>query len=202
MSTSTSNAAWLQASLAALYKPNDSDFESNFDRTFAADAEITANHAPIARDAFKEDMRSRGFAATSVDVSYKDVIEAPVADGQQATEVSTSRSSKWTGSLTCVVFLSPQSGIVAGFVSVTRSLRFRIRAAPAQTTANIIFSAKCVAIITTSASAIAFLTIVLCRIGRDSTPPADGSQDDGRRIVQFFQTSVDKAAPIHLQSVA
>ncbi|PPQ83721.1 hypothetical protein CVT25_006125 [Psilocybe cyanescens] len=72
-----------------------------------------------------------------------------------------------------------QEGIVAGSFVVTRSMKFRIRAGRAQRLNHNIFSAK----IDTDHSA---------------QPDINGSK---RRITGFFITSLDKAAPIHLQGV-
>ncbi|KAF8957585.1 hypothetical protein BDZ97DRAFT_1845699 [Flammula alnicola] len=70
-------------------------------------------------------------------------------------------------------------GIVAGFFVVTRSMKFRIRVGPAQRLSFNSFSAKI-----------------------DENPDAQPGPDGTRlRITQLFITSVDKAAPIHLQGI-
>jgi len=68
-----------------------------------------------------------------------------------------------------------EAGIVAGFLVVTRSLKFRIRAAPAQLQTILTLNSK---------------------IEQDVT--AEGDEDgDRRRIVHLFMTLVDKRPPIH-----
>jgi len=147
--------SWVKAHLSSLYESpsnaTEEDFQEFFDLTFSSNADIILNHSSITRDELRQDIRRRSFAATAVSTEWKDVAE--VEQNQCKKE-----------------------GIVAGFFVVTRTLKFRIRAAPAQMNAFVTFSAKI----------------------------EQGSQDqngDQRRIVQLLLTCIDKSPPIHLQSI-
>ncbi|KAF8058518.1 hypothetical protein FPV67DRAFT_1522717 [Lyophyllum atratum] len=156
-SSGDSLKSWAQAGLTALYgsssNASDTDFRSSFDTLFSSQAEILVNHVALALDGFKDDIKNRAFAATRVSIAWKEIVEVPKADSPEN-----------------------EAGIVAGCFVVTRSLKFRIRAAPAQSNTTVVFSAK---------------------IDRDPSIQ-DG---DPRRIMHMFQTISDKAAPIHLQGM-
>ncbi|GLB35376.1 hypothetical protein LshimejAT787_0209410 [Lyophyllum shimeji] len=159
MATSSSDSltSWVRTRLAALYEfPSEAqqaELQSSFDASFSPQAQILVNHAPVARDAFKDDLSRRAIAAARASVDWKELIEVPKADDADEAE------------------------IVAGCFVVTRSMKFRIRAAPAQTHSTVIFSAK---------------------IDRDPNI----HEGDPRHIVHLVQTVADKAAPIHMQGVA
>lgn len=148
-------ASWAQARLAALYEfsPNapGADFQTSFDTLFSSKAQILINHQPVALDAFKDDLSHRSSAAVRASVAWKELIEVPKADGPES-----------------------EAGIVAGCFIITRSMKFRIRAAPAQTLSTVIFSAK---------------------IDRDP----DIREGDARRIMHLVQTVFDRAAQISLR---
>ncbi|PPQ79996.1 hypothetical protein CVT24_003851 [Panaeolus cyanescens] len=71
-----------------------------------------------------------------------------------------------------------EAGIIAGFFVVTRSSHIRIRVGPAQRLNYNSFSAKVV------------------------SPPSSTPQNPQYRISQLFITSLDEAAPIHLEGFA
>jgi len=152
--TTTTLTSWVQTLLTALYESSSttqpSEFQSSFDAVFSSGAQFFVNYEPVARDAFKEDMEKRAFAATRISVEWKEVMEVAKADNN-----------------------AHGIGTVAGCIVITRSMKFRIRAAPAQSNTNIVFIAK---------------------VERDPTIQSG----DPRRIVHIHQASVDKAAPIHL----
>ena len=85
--------------------------------------------------------------------------------------------------------LKEGGGIVAGFFTVTRNLKFRIRVGPAQRVESVSFSAKYGRLFTSSVyHKLIHLSFRLERtVGNDF------------RIVQLYITTVNKAAPIHLQ---
>jgi hypothetical protein len=85
-----------------------------------------------------------------------------------------------------------QEGIVAGVMTVTRTSKFRVRAAPVRTQSVIIFSSKYVYVVWLS---IQQVLIESCRIETDPSVSADLS-GDRRRITQLFQTVVHQPVPI------
>ncbi|KAF9457645.1 hypothetical protein BDZ94DRAFT_1175100 [Collybia nuda] len=162
MSDSLTN--WIQNKFTTLYESSSntsgSQVEQSFDSTFSSTLEVIVNHVPTTREKLKKGIEDRGFAETRSAIEWKDVIE--VSGGDNAQEV------RWISTYHA-------HGIVAGSFAVTRSLKLRIRAGPAQTINYTVFSAKIV---------------------------QDSSINDGdkRRIIQIFITSMVKAAPIHLQN--
>ena len=88
---------------------------------------------------------------------------------------------------------------MAGFLIVNRSLKYRIRAAPAQIHTVVNISAKFVPHLM---SPIFLLThsIPFHRVEQCVASEAD-EHGDRRRIVHLFMTSVDKRPPIHFQTL-
>ncbi|KAF8845578.1 hypothetical protein BDN67DRAFT_986730 [Paxillus ammoniavirescens] len=143
--------SWIQPRLTGVYEAADDDaFQSSFGQLFSANCELRIDHAVHPLQTFKDDLASRRAAAKNVTVAWDDVI-------------STNDDKP------------DQPSVVAGSLVVTRSLPFRIRAAPAQRNTHIKFSAK---------------------IEQDASVQAD-EQNDQRRIISFYYTSVDRTPPIH-----
>ncbi|KII95398.1 hypothetical protein PLICRDRAFT_170055 [Plicaturopsis crispa FD-325 SS-3] len=154
MSESTpSLQAWAQTHLSALYESSDPN--AAFEAAFSPSAQIYLNHEALGRPDLKERVVGRvGAAANGASVKWENIIAVPKEKGDE------------------------NAGIVAGFLVVTRSLRFRIRAAPAQTQTFITISAK---------------------IEQDPSVAPDAS-GDRRRIVHLFETALDQVPQIHLQT--
>ncbi|KZT27191.1 hypothetical protein NEOLEDRAFT_1061311 [Neolentinus lepideus HHB14362 ss-1] len=152
---------WAKSRIAALYETTEEDrFDSAFESCFSSDAQIIMNHEPVSRENAKSDLLTKRFAAQQATVNWDNVMSASKEGDDKASHVT--------------VRVIWKIGIVAGFCTITRTMRLRIRAAPAQRTTQCTFSVK---------------------IDRDASGSA-GSEDN-RRIVQLWQTAVDKAAPIH-----
>jgi len=94
------------------------------------------------------------FACTQAAVEWKQLIEIPQKEKDND---------------------SGPGGIIARFFVVTRSLKFRIRAGPAQRQSLNSFTAKI----------------------EEDPATAVGHKEDGLRISQLFITSVEKAIPVH-----
>ncbi|TFK34124.1 hypothetical protein BDQ12DRAFT_727167 [Crucibulum laeve] len=148
---------WLQAHLSTLYEPpataDDADFQASFNSTFSPSAQIIVNHQMSSLDQFKDNLLSSKAAMTRATVHWKEVMQVDSP--------------------------SEKSGIVAGFFVVTRTMKFRIRASPAQNNGYNSFSAKI-----------------------DQDPGAPSAAEDNWRITQLFLTTENKAAQIHLKSAA
>ncbi|KAJ8591532.1 hypothetical protein M405DRAFT_814210 [Rhizopogon salebrosus TDB-379] len=144
------STSWTQSRLAALYEAHENEaFASSFDAVFSPSCEVRVNHTPSTVDAFKESISSRRAAGAGVTLAWENVITT----GNSPDEPS----------------------VVAGTLIVTRNMKFRIRAAPAQRQTYINFSA---------------------RVEQDPSVQADEDVDH-RRITSFYHTSVDKTPPIH-----
>ncbi|EPQ55434.1 hypothetical protein GLOTRDRAFT_121554 [Gloeophyllum trabeum ATCC 11539] len=143
--------SWAQSHIAALWESTEEDaFHGAFDSCFASNAETLINHEIVSLDKAKSDLLSTRFAAQSAKVEWQDISSLPKEGDDKV-------------------------GIVAGFFNVTRKMKLRIRAAPAQRHTQVTFSAK---------------------IDHDSSVAGDSG--DNRRIIHLWQTRVDKAAPINL----
>ncbi|OJA15370.1 hypothetical protein AZE42_12349 [Rhizopogon vesiculosus] len=144
------STSWTQSRLGALYEVREDEaFASTFDAVFSPSCEVRVDHTPSTVDAFKESISSRRAAGAGITLSWENVI-------------ATSDS-------------PDESSVVAGTLIVTRNMKFRIRAGPAQRQTHINFSA---------------------RVEQDPSIQAD-EHDDHRRITSFYHTSVDKTPPIH-----
>ncbi|EDR07635.1 uncharacterized protein LACBIDRAFT_327502 [Laccaria bicolor S238N-H82] len=106
--------------------------------------DIRINHNPILLPGLKDYLVRAREGGSHAKVIFKDVFEVPEEGG----------------------------GIVAGFFTVTRNLKFRIRAGPAQRIESVSFSAK-----------------------------LERTAGDDFRIIQLYITTVNKAAPIHLHGL-
>ncbi|KAG2031899.1 hypothetical protein BDR03DRAFT_1015696 [Suillus americanus] len=144
--------SWTQSHLGALYEAREDEvFANAFDNAFSPSCEVRVNHAPSTLDALRDSVSSRKVAARGVALSWENVIST----GNSPDEPS----------------------VVAGTLIITRSMMFRVRAAPAHRLTHIKFSAKVERL-------------------EDSNVQAD-ENDDPRRITSLYLTSVDIVPPIH-----
>ncbi|KAG6867591.1 hypothetical protein C0993_000812 [Termitomyces sp. T159_Od127] len=155
---SASLKTWFQTKLESLYEvPSHPDSEHSPHLSvalFTSRTQILLNHIPITFEDFQNDIRSQLQSSIHASVSWKDVMEVynPEDESQK------------------------QEGIVAGIYVVTRSLKFRIRAGPAQRKTTVVFSAK---------------------IERDPNI----HDEDARRVVHLHQTQLDEAVPIIIHGI-
>ncbi|KAJ3504042.1 hypothetical protein NLJ89_g8149 [Agrocybe chaxingu] len=150
-------ASWVATQLTALYETPaaaSQDRRDIFAETFSSNASIIVNHRSVPVDVFKNELENANSAIKGATVGWNELVESPSDDS--------------TG------------GIVAGFFVVTRSMKFRIRAGPAQRLSYNTFSAK---------------------VETDAQVLGQDSGEGHRQITELFITHVDKAAPIHLQAV-
>jgi hypothetical protein len=135
MSLSKPNStSWTQSRLGALYETRENEvFASTFDTVFSSSCEVRANHIPSTVDAFKESISSHRAAGAGVTLSWENVI----ATSDSPDEVSSPVPQRHSSPLT---YWKPS--VVAGTLIVTRSMKFRIRAAPAQRQTHINFSVR------------------------------------------------------------
>ncbi|KAK1235124.1 hypothetical protein PQX77_001660 [Marasmius sp. AFHP31] len=157
-STTASLTEWAQSNISKIFElSTDSSEKDNlqqlFETVFATNVQILMNHETISLDEFKGRI-SKTFATSNASVEWKEVMEVPAENGTDEKQV----------------------GIVAGFFVLTRSMTFRIRAAPAQNNTSVTVSAK-------------------IEHHESAQPDEHG---DRRRIVNLILTSGTKAAPVHL----
>ncbi|KAJ7279130.1 hypothetical protein C8J57DRAFT_1305638 [Mycena rebaudengoi] len=120
------SVSWIQSQFSSLYiqsSPENDKIESaaSLDTAFSPDAEIHLNHVRVERAAFAEYVGSRRGGGADVTMEFKpeDLVETQVdADDAQS------------------------DAIVAGKITLVRTHKFRIRAAPAKTSTVILFSAR------------------------------------------------------------
>ncbi|KAJ7468587.1 hypothetical protein FB451DRAFT_1400953 [Mycena latifolia] len=119
---------WTKTQLTALYAPQTNaphagdeaaQLNAAVDAAFAPDAEIHLNHTRVDRAAFRAFVEGRRGGVTDVECNPEDLIETPVEEGN-----------------------AEAGSIVAGKLTLVRTHKFRIRAAPAKTSTVISFSAK------------------------------------------------------------
>ncbi|KAE9409923.1 hypothetical protein BT96DRAFT_984254 [Gymnopus androsaceus JB14] len=145
-----------------------SSLESQIQALFSPTAQIYINHnGPVSVEEFNQQVGST-FGTNKTEVEWKDCLE--VVDDKSKESDGGDNSPGADG----------KTGIFAGYLIVTRTLKFMIRAAPAKNYTYIWLSAK-----------IAYDSEV-------SESSETGGQIDKRRIVQLFYTSVGKAAPLLL----
>jgi hypothetical protein len=138
MSTESDLTTWAHQHISAIYEANsDHDLRKAFENTFSPSSEFFVNHQRVSRESMKEDMTKRRAACVSASVKWENSMVVP-KDGDKPDEVCSyvTRNQNFTLILCC------QAGIVAGFLVVTRSLKFRIRAAPAQLQTILTVNAK------------------------------------------------------------
>ncbi|KAF8635326.1 hypothetical protein AX17_003945 [Amanita inopinata Kibby_2008] len=148
--------SWFVTHTEALHSqlpPGDNLLQDAFKAMFADEAKIVVNHEQVSVREYWEEVEKRRFAVVGESVEWRDVLE---------------RAGTGTGGGDG----EGEEGIVAGSYVLTRSLKFRVRVTPAQTTSHVVFSAK-----------------------------VRKWQGEERRIVEMFVTSVDKPVPVHFQHV-
>jgi len=146
--------SWVKEKLESLYLNKvDGDFDSYFDSVFAPEVQLTVNDEPVSRDQFKQDVKNFQFAATSGKVDW-DHIEVKAKDETKPNE----------------------AGTVTGQDTITRSLRFRVRASQMQTQRQSSFEAEV-----------------------DTVASPAGDQSDKRRIVKLSEKREDHRAPINIR---
>ncbi|THU90352.1 hypothetical protein K435DRAFT_728446 [Dendrothele bispora CBS 962.96] len=156
--TTPSLTDWAKTRIGSLYELHSTSGEEQQAQqtgaglVFAPNVQIFHNHKQTSPEDFQKEI-SQTFGSVGSSVEWKECVEVPGEDSRE--------------------------GIVAGFLVVTRTLKFRIRAGPAKNNTFVSFSAK---------------------IEEDANSEADG-QGDRRRIVQLFHTSSSKAAPVHLHGM-
>ncbi|KIM72864.1 hypothetical protein PILCRDRAFT_829531 [Piloderma croceum F 1598] len=153
MSDSCDLTTWAQRHISAIYEAqSEDDLHNAFEAAFSPSLETFVNHEQMSRESIKDDMVQRRAAAISSSVKWENVMVVPKNPEKP-----------------------DEAGIVAGFLIITRSLRFRIRVSHAQLLTTLTINAK---------------------IEQDATAVAD-EHGDRRRIVHLFMTMEDKRAPIH-----
>ncbi|KAJ3782395.1 hypothetical protein GGU10DRAFT_275605 [Lentinula aff. detonsa] len=166
-------AQWAQSKINALYEhpdtslPDDNSappIASRVQSLFAPTAQIYLNHTgPVPPEEFSKQLE-KSFGTSRAEVEWKEcfeVLDDNEHDAESETVIVNERFTRY------------QVGIVAGYFIITRTLKFRIRAAPAKNYTHVSFSAKYKSI----------------------------GDRDTRQIVQLFYTSMSKPAPVHIQGV-
>ncbi|TDL16629.1 hypothetical protein BD410DRAFT_901901 [Rickenella mellea] len=146
MSTTQDLTTWAQERLTKLYSPSEGDdAAATFEATCSPDINISVNGESTTREKLKQDIT--GASIGKVELNWDNCIAVP-KDDQNPND----------------------AGIVAGFVTLTRHLPFRIRAATAQSQSIVCFQAKV------------------------ESGPASTDQNgwDNRRIVELHQTVLHK----------
>ncbi|SJK99109.1 uncharacterized protein ARMOST_02395 [Armillaria ostoyae] len=138
MSSPSSLTEWAKSQFSNLFKEPGNQLEEV--SVFTADAQVLLNHSQVSVEQFKKSLAEKFGAGVvqDVQIDWKELIH------------------------------DEEAGFVAGFVDVTRSMKFRIRAGPAQIHTYISLSMKV------------------------------AQEGDQRTVSQMFYTSVDKAAEVHL----
>lgn len=158
-STMSTLTEWTQSHFQAIYAATSEDaFNAAIDAFFSPNVEMYNNEKKMTREDAREEIAQRWRGAQRVDVKWENSIEVP-KEGEGLT--------------------GKEAGLVSGFFVVTRSLRFRVRAAPMQQLNYVTFNG---------------------RVEQDPAVEPD-EQGDRRRITYLYQTSVDKAAPLHLHPI-
>jgi len=150
MSTSPDLQTWAQSKITALYSAeSDEDLQHAFESALSSSAQIRMNNEAMQRDDLKSDLLSRRGAAASATVEW--VKHEVTAKDEQA-------------------------GRFNGEFTVKRSMRYRIRAAPAQLHTNVTVTAQI-----------------------EQDPDSVTNAGDTRRIVDLTLTYEDTRPPVHFQ---
>lgn len=143
---------WFKDSLTSLYQSAldsaQGKLSSTVESLFEGDAHIIYNHEQIDLAKLDEALGISSALAIRAEVEWKEVMSSTVGGNNE----------------------TQQDAIVTGYFIVTRSMKFRIRAAPAQTLQHCFFSAK-----------------IKGDLGNKEGAPA---------ISELFITSISKQAPI------
>ncbi|KAJ3856417.1 hypothetical protein EV368DRAFT_32483 [Lentinula lateritia] len=159
---------WVQSRFSGLYEHTRRDTsdsaqatdanttQSRIQSMFTPTAQIYLNHTgPVPLEEFTKHLEQT-FATNKTEFEWKECFEVPDSNKEEKDD-------------------NNEIGIVAGYLIITRTLKFRIRATPAKN-----------------------YTHVSLVQGSDRN---EEKSVDSRRIVQLFYTSVNKAAPVHIQGV-
>ncbi|KAH7930066.1 hypothetical protein BV22DRAFT_1125225 [Leucogyrophana mollusca] len=147
---------WTQSRLSAVYEaPDDDTLQKAFDAAFSSKCEVFVSQEPAAEslETLRDQLSNRRSATIGSKVSWEN---APTV---KADELSTGPAD------------------VTGSFVVTRSLKFRIRAAPVQRLTHVTFEAKV-----------------------DQGDAGTADIDNSRHIVSFRYTSEDSTPPIHFNT--
>ncbi|KAJ3756634.1 hypothetical protein EV360DRAFT_84785 [Lentinula raphanica] len=157
--TSPSLAQWLQSEFTTLYENSEAEEDSangisaRIQYLFSPAAQIYINHSgPLPSEEFLKHVKA--FGSTKAEVDWKECFDVNNNEEQSDT-----------------------AGIVAGYFIITRTLKFRIRAAPAKNITHVSFSAKI------------------------SHEPGAEKSSDTKQIVQLFYTFKSIPAPVHFQGI-
>jgi len=138
MSDSCDLTTWAQRHISAIYEAqSEDDLHHAFEAAFSPSLETFVNHERVSRESIKDDMVQRRGAAISSSVKWENVMAVP-KDREKPDEVHFLCKI----CLRHILMLCGQAGIVAGFLIVTRSLRFRIRVSHAQLLTILTINAK------------------------------------------------------------
>ena len=125
----SSLSAWFKARIERLHNVSEeSDLQTQLGDIFTDNARIVLNHKPVSVDEFNRELANRRFAVVGETLNWQHIVDA-IEDNAGG---DGPRPDNEIG------------GTVAGSYVVTRSLKFRIRAAPAQRKCHVVFSAMCV----------------------------------------------------------
>ncbi|KAF8336071.1 hypothetical protein F5887DRAFT_1250022 [Amanita rubescens] len=162
MSTSTHTSddsliTWFKTRIEAFHGISENPDLHTF---FSDDARIVLNHRLISVDDFYGEFARRRFAVVEVTVDWQHIVDDKVLDAAEQ------ENEDKAGEL--------GTEIVAGSYIVTSSLKFRVRAAPAQKKSHVVFSARV----------------------------KNQLAGDGWRISELYMAMVDKPVPITLPHVS
>ena len=131
---------WTQSHFQAIYAATSEDaFNAAIDAFFSPNVEMYNNEKKMTREDAREEIAQRWRGAQRVDVKWENSIEVPKeGEGLTGKEV---RSSSHHSLLVLLTDLN-KAGLVSGFFVVTRSLRFRVRAAPMQQLNYVTFNGR------------------------------------------------------------
>jgi hypothetical protein len=125
----SSLSAWFKARIERLHNVSEeSDLQAQLRDIFTDNARIVLNHKPVSVDEFNRELANRRFAVVGETLNWQHIVDAIEDDAGG----DGPRPDNEIG------------GTVAGSYVVTRSLKFQIRAAPAQRKCHVVFSAMCV----------------------------------------------------------
>jgi len=149
----------MKACIQAPYQSAAGDAATQSFDSYATDISITINGAATTRDDFIQSVQQKTAAISGVSFDWGHVIVVPDDPS-----------------------LPNESGIVSGTYTMTRSLKIRIRAGPAQIMTKVVFQAR-----------------VECDLPQSSY--GSDTATDSQKIVKLSMTSVDEHVPISFTPV-
>ncbi|KAJ3874669.1 hypothetical protein F5051DRAFT_416154 [Lentinula edodes] len=127
---------WVQSRFSGLYEhpsPDTSDTnttQSRIQSMFTPTAQIYLNHTgPVPLEEFTKNLEQT-FGTNKTEVEWKECFEVPDSNKEEKDDNHE--------------VVEGETGIVAGYLIITRTLKFRIRATPAKNYTHVSLSAKCV----------------------------------------------------------